>query len=177
MTGLSLFPIRAVSDEGPAARRAETSHWPASFSPKTADAFAHNQVIIRAKPSTVWHYLVSAEQWTSWDPRVKDVKMLTPERTLGPHSKFLTTRFGSRWESTVDQYVPNERIASTSVSTDGTMRSYRSWLLTPTADRCRVVLEVAGYGPVVAEYAVQANQGYRDQLKRLKAVCEAHPAL
>ncbi|MBV8968758.1 MAG: SRPBCC family protein, partial [Verrucomicrobia bacterium] len=172
ITGLSFFVGRADANAKDPAKPSTEVQWPAGYSPKTADIYSHDEVVIHASPSTVWRWLVAAEQWPTWYPNSHNVKILTAEKVLGPHSKFAWTTFGVPQESTVAKYIPNERLDYYSFHTDNSgTNDYHAWLLTPVADGCRVLSEAVHYGPNLSSYASEVNRAFRDWLNRLKAVC------
>src|ERR1700722_5182330 len=41
-------------------------HWPQGFEPKTADAFVHNEIFIKAPANVIWQNLVKATEWPKW---------------------------------------------------------------------------------------------------------------
>ena len=41
-------------------------HWPAWFSPVTADLYTHNEITINAAPAVIFHHIVEAEKWPGW---------------------------------------------------------------------------------------------------------------
>jgi uncharacterized protein YndB with AHSA1/START domain len=171
---LNMFVLR-VNAETVAKDPVTEVHWPAGYSPRTADIYSHNEVVIHASPSTVWRWLVATEQWPTWCSTAQNVKIITSEKVLGPHSKFRWTTVGVPLESTVAKYVPNERLEYHSDHTDNSgVHAYRAWLLTPVADGCKVISELVEYGPIAA-YAGSTRQRLQSQLKQLKAVCESHP--
>src|ERR1700734_2528288 len=38
-------------------------HWPSGFSPKTADLYAHNEIMIDAPAGVVFRHIQEAEKW------------------------------------------------------------------------------------------------------------------
>ncbi len=44
------------------AQRSHDIHWPVGYSPTTADMFSHNEIVINADCSTVWHHLIAARK-------------------------------------------------------------------------------------------------------------------
>ena len=175
ITWLSIFVGRVDASNDPAQGSTQVD-WPAGYSPKTADIYSHNEVVIHANPSTVWHYLVAAEQWPSWYSNARNVKISNSEHILRPGSKFSWNTFGGLYESTVAEYVPNERLAWFTEGT-GIRTAYHSWLLIPVADGCRLVSEKVDYGPNLTSSAASVDQGLRHQVNQLKAICESHPNL
>ena len=89
ITGLSIFVGRV--NAVPPTKEAEKSteiHWPTGFSPESADLLSHDEVVVHASPSTVWRYLVAAEQWPTWYSKVRDVRISDSDHTLQLGSTF-----------------------------------------------------------------------------------------
>jgi uncharacterized protein YndB with AHSA1/START domain len=174
VTGLSIFMTRVDANTNDPSQASTEVHWPAGYSPRTADIYSHNEVVIHASPSTVWRYLVAVEQWPTWNSTVHNVKIITSEKVLGPRSKFRLTTVGVPLECTVAEYVPNERLEYSSHHTDNSgVQAYRAWLLIPVADGCKVVSELVELGPIAA-YTYSTRYRMQSQLKQLKAVSESH---
>ncbi|MBV8226302.1 MAG: SRPBCC family protein, partial [Verrucomicrobia bacterium] len=172
--GLSIFMSRVDADN-PAQTSTEVQ-WPTCYSPKNADIYSHNEVVIHANPSTIWHYLVAAEQWPSWYPNSHNVKILNSGHILGRDSKFTWNTFGALYESTVAECVPNERLAWFTQG-PGIRGAYHTWSLIPVADGCRVVSEKVDVGPNLSTGSDSVRQLLRLWVNRLKAVSESQPNL
>jgi uncharacterized protein YndB with AHSA1/START domain len=173
ITGLSIFVARVDANANDPPQASTEVHWPAGYLPKTADIYSHNEVVIRANPSTVWRYLIAVEQWPTWCSTAQNVRIITSERVLGPHSKFRWTTVGVPLECTVAKYVTNERLEYYTEHTDNSgVHAYRAWLLIPVADGCKVISELVEYGPIAA-YASSTRWRMQSQLKQLKAVSES----
>ena len=171
--GLSFFISRVDADNS--AQASTEVHWPTGYSPKNADLFTHDEVVIHANPSTVWNYLVAAEQWPSWYSNSHDVKILNAEHILRPGSTFTWISFGVRLKSTVAEFVPNKRLGWSSTHLDGSgISSYHARLLIPVVDGCKLISESTEYGANISSYSALIRQGRRFQLKRIKAVSESH---
>jgi hypothetical protein len=115
----------------------------------------------------------------TWCSTAQNVKIITSEKVLGPHSKFRWSTVGVPLESTVAKYFPDERLEYYSDHTDNSgVRAYRAWLLIPVADGCKVISELVEYGNgPIAAYASSTRLRMQGQLKQLKAVSESHPNL
>jgi uncharacterized protein YndB with AHSA1/START domain len=172
--GLSFFISRVDADK--ATQAATEVQWPTGYSPKNADLFTHDEVVIHASPAIVWNYLVAAEQWPNWYSNSRNVKILNSDHILHPGSRFTWTTFGVRLESTVAEFVPNKRLGWYNTHLDGSgIRSYHAWLLIPVGDGCRLISESTEFGPNISSSAALIRQGRRFQLNRIKAVSESHP--
>lgn len=174
IAGLSIFTTRVDANTNDPSQGSTEVHWPAGYSPRTADIYSHNEVVIHASPSTVWRRLVAVEQWPTWCSTAQNVRIITSEKVLGPRSKFRWTTVGVPLECTVAQYVPNERLEYYTEHTDNSgVHAYRAWLLIPVADGCKVISELVELGPVTA-YTYSTRWRMQSQLKQLKAVSESH---
>jgi uncharacterized protein YndB with AHSA1/START domain len=171
--GLSFF--RSGVDADNAVQPSTEVQWPTGYSPKNADLFTHDDVVIHASASTVWNYLVAAEQWPTWYSNSHDVKILNSEHILRRGSTFTWITFGVRLQSRVAEFVPNKRLGWYSQHLDGSgIRSYHAWLLIPVADGCRLISESTEFGPNISSAASLIRQGRRFQLNRIKAISESH---
>jgi hypothetical protein len=110
ITGLSIFTAQVDANTNDPSQASTEVHWPAGYSPRTADIYSHNEVVIHASPSTVWIRLIAVEQWPTWCSTAQNVKIISSEKVLGPHSKFRWITVGVPLETTVAKYVPNERL-------------------------------------------------------------------
>ena len=57
ITGLSIFMTRVDANANDLAQASTEVHWPAGYSPRTADVYSHNEVVIHASPSTAWRVI------------------------------------------------------------------------------------------------------------------------
>jgi hypothetical protein len=133
ITGLSIFAgqTNAAPPATNLAQKPAEMHWPPGFLPQNADVFSHAEVVIQASPSTVWRYLVAAEQWPTWYRSVRTVKVRDAGHTLRLGSIFTWDRFWSYHRSRVAEYVPNQRLAR--YTDEANVHAYQAWLLTPVA--------------------------------------------
>jgi uncharacterized protein YndB with AHSA1/START domain len=177
MAGLSIFGGRvyAVPPAKDLAQKSTEIHWPTGFSPESADVFSHDEVVVHASPSAVWHYLVAAEQWPKWYWRVRNVKILDFDHTLRLGSTFTWDRFWVEHRSRVAECVPNQRLAW--YADEPNVHAYHAWLLIPAADGCTVVMEKVYHGATIASYRQQVHWADKSWVDRLKAVAESHPNL
>ena len=173
ITGLSVVVGRV--DAGPPAKdlaqKSTEIHWPTGFSPESADLFSHDEVVVRASPSTVWRYLVAAEQWPKWYNEVQSVRIWDSDHTLRLGSTFSWNRFSANHLSRVAEYAPNQRIAW--YTNEPNVSAYHAWLLIPVADGCRVVMEKVDHGPTIASYRLMVHLADQSWVNRLKAVSES----
>jgi uncharacterized protein YndB with AHSA1/START domain len=175
--GLIIFFVRVeaigtTKDHGPGS----IDNWPSGFSPRRADMFVHNEIVIHASASTVWRYLVAAEQWPTWRPEAQNVRMLTPGHVLGRGSKFAWNTLGLSVESTVAECIPNQRLTWLSKTIPDVAEAYHVWLLIPVADGCKVATEkteiMTNSSWADAAYATE-HSADETWLNRLRAISES----
>src|ERR1700722_20254859 len=58
-------------------------HWPRGFSPKTADLYAHNEIIIDAPVGVVFRHIQEAEKWPDWYSNSQHVVVHNASKRLG----------------------------------------------------------------------------------------------
>jgi len=114
--------------------------WPEQLHPTRAAIYVSNELPISAPPERVWAWLVRAELWPSWYPNSSHVRIEQgPRPDLALHTRFRWRTFGVTIESTVEEFVPPERIAWSARSFG--VRAYHGWLIGKTAGGCHVVTE------------------------------------
>ena len=179
LVGLSIAFIRVdangtTKDQGPGS----VDNWPSGLSPETADMFCHNEVMVHASASTVWRYLVAAEQWPTWYNEVQNIRILNSNHVLGRGSKIAWNTLGLFVESTVAECIPNERLTWLSNTNPAGAVAYHVWVLIPIADGCKVVTEKTEAIQASAHFT--ATDAYATEhrvlqiwLNRLKALSES----
>jgi uncharacterized protein YndB with AHSA1/START domain len=114
--------------------------WPESFEPARCPIHVRNELAISASPEAVWARLIRAQVWPSWYPNARRVRFLQgppPDLALGTRFRWRT--FGISIESTVEEFVPNERLAWNAVGMG--VRAYHAWLIEPRPGGCWVLTE------------------------------------
>jgi len=115
-------------------------HWPEQLDPKHAAIYVSNQLSMSAPPERIWAWLLWAELWPTWYPNSRNVRIERgPRPDLALHTRFRWQTFGVTIESTVEEFVPPERIAWSAQSFG--VRAYHGWLIEPTRSGCTVVTE------------------------------------
>ncbi|MGB6307611.1 MAG: SRPBCC family protein [Steroidobacteraceae bacterium] len=115
------------------AHRSPDIHWPPGFLPESADMFSYSEIMINANYSTVWRHLVAASHWPEWYPNAHDVRLPDIERgILREHTRFEWNTFGVHIDSTVNEYVPENRLGW--FGKRPSVAAYHTWLLAPVAD-------------------------------------------
>jgi uncharacterized protein YndB with AHSA1/START domain len=168
---------KAMSMNDDLAHRSPNIHWPAGFEPNKADLFAHNESLINASCERVWSHIVDASQWPTWYPNSKDVQIQRGDRLLENGTVFRWTTFGLTIESSVQEYVPNQRLGWFGYAPGTKPSFYHSWYLEPKGAMCRVVMDEAGVGKDAAGLRrsdqTLMHRGHDLWLATLKWVAEA----
>ena len=68
--------------------RSPEMNWPTPMFNKSAEIFAHNQIVINASCETVWNRLIHAEQWPHWCPYCGKVTIWGGAQVLEKNTKF-----------------------------------------------------------------------------------------
>ncbi|PLZ00954.1 hypothetical protein CY652_18050 [Burkholderia sp. WAC0059] len=151
-------------------------HWPGSPNPTDANVFSHNEIVIDASCDAVWGHLVDATKWPSWYPNSHDVKIISGETKIGPHSRFTWKTFGVPIDSTVAEYVPGERLGWFGYGPH--VAAYHTWLLVQEGSQsCHVITEEATKGPAAVSTRrtdpAGLHNGHELWVTRLKILSEA----
>lgn len=177
------------------AERSPDVHWPTPMFNKAAEIFTHNTIEINAPCATVWNHLVQAEQWPSWCPYNRQVKIWGGSKELQKHTRFTSVAYdlpqdnigifgvpNDRQDSLVIEYVPLRRIGWRTFGRAWTIHGslcdcYQNWLLKPVGDKkCLVTFEEVATG-MAARYARGAypevvHVAHDAWLERLKWISE-----
>jgi uncharacterized protein YndB with AHSA1/START domain len=133
-------------------------HWPDDIVPEQVDLFAHNDIVIAAPAERIWQHLIKASLWPTWYTNAHEVVVQDPNGILGQGVIFDWTTFSANIHSTVNEFVPQERIGWFG-ETDQ-WRAYHTWLLEPRGDGSTyVVMEETGEG-VNPRKLAQTNPGH-----------------
>src|SRR5438067_1337793 len=100
--------------------------WPDEFRPERVTVHVRNELDMPVAPEAVFAWLVRAELWPSWYPNSKNVRIVEgarPDLQLGTRFRWWT--FGVNIESTVEEFVPNERIGWSAKGFG--LRVYHAW--------------------------------------------------
>jgi uncharacterized protein YndB with AHSA1/START domain len=120
--------------------------WPARFDPALAPVHVRNELAIAAPAARAWTWLLRAEQWPAWYPNSSNVRVEgATAPNLGAGVRFRWRTFGVSLVTTVEEFVPGERIAWRAVSPG--VDAYHAWLIEPRGDDgCWVLTEETQYG-------------------------------
>ena len=120
-------------------------HWPSGFSPKTADLYAHNEIVIDAPIGVVFRHIQEAEKWPGWYSNSQNVVIHGNDKLLKKDTEWDWDTFGVHIKSHINEFVVNSRIGWFGNGTG--MRAYHTWYLIPKGEhRTLVVMEECVYG-------------------------------
>jgi len=120
-------------------------HWPNGFSPKTADLYAHNKIVIAAPVEVVFRHIQEAEKWPDWYSNSQHVIVHSEDKLLKKDTEWDWDTFGVHIKSHVNEFVVNSRIGWFGNGTG--MRAYHTWYLIPKGtNKTYVVMEECVYG-------------------------------
>jgi hypothetical protein len=137
---------KTMSMKDDLAHRSPDIHWPTGFEPEKADLFAHNDLIINASCERIWSHIIDAKRWPIWYPNSQAVEIPGDDPVLRDGTVFRWTTFGLTIESTVHEFVPNQRLGWFGYAPGAKPSFYHSWYLQPKGDMCHVVMDEAGVG-------------------------------
>ena len=148
--------------------------WPARYAPDRVAAHVTNQITIDAPPAAIWAQLTRAADWPGWYPNASKVVIQGGALALSPGARFSWRTFGVAVQSTVREFVPDERIAW-----DGAgllLDVYHAWLIEPRPNGCWVLTEENQNGLAARVQKMFMPQrmfrGHQLWLERLKARVE-----
>ena len=113
--------------------------WPERYSTGNSAVHVSNEIEISAPPEIIWAWLVRASLWSEWYPTVRGVTIAGGKSDLDLGSKFTWRIFGVTLSSTVEEFVPHERLAW-SAQFEG-VDAYHAWLIERKPTGCRVLTE------------------------------------
>lgn len=119
--------------------------WPEEYEPSKSKFFVHNEIEIKARPETVWSYLINALEWSSWYTGAENVKLINQDdRYLAANSRFQWETMGLTFESLIMQFEPNKLLAWESKKKQ--IQGYHMWLIIPTEYGCKVITDESQNG-------------------------------
>ena len=116
--------------------------FPPRFDPRTAPIHTLDERELSASLEAVWSKLVRAADWHRWYGNCRGLRFdpATPGPDLGPGTRFTWRTFGVRVHTTVEEFVPFERLAWSGRAPAG--EGYHGWVLARVGPgRVRVVTE------------------------------------
>ncbi len=123
----------------------ETIHWPVHYRPDNCAVHVRNELEMDQTASSVWAWLIRAPLWPSWYPNSQNVRMADTSATeLEAGSRFRWKTFSVTIESTVEEFVPKQRIAWSAQALG--LDVYHAWLIRETTEGCHVLTEETQHG-------------------------------
>jgi uncharacterized protein YndB with AHSA1/START domain len=134
LSGFGLFANHPGKSDEP------SINWPAGFHPNEAKFYVQNRIDVNAPPEIVWEFLMDAEAWPQWYEGAGKVNIVDPaEQILTANSVFTWKTMGLNFESTIEEFIPNERLSW--MSSKKSIQGYHAWLIIPTEFGCTVITE------------------------------------
>lgn len=167
-----------LPDRGRRYRSPQRIRWPQGYDPAYSSVYVSNSINISASAQRVWAWLIRAALWPSWYPNSRNVRFENPpgpDLALG--TRFCWWTFGVTIESTVEEYVPFERLAW---SAEGLgLQAYHAWLIQRNSGGCHVLTEETqnGFLPWLQKLLApnRMHHGHQLWLKQLKLMAEMAP--
>jgi uncharacterized protein YndB with AHSA1/START domain len=120
-------------------------NWPPQYELKNATFKVRNEILINAKPETIWNVLIQAETWPNWYVGAKNVDVLdSNEGVLKPGAMFTWNTMGLNFVSEVTEYRPPLRLSWE--SRKSSIQGYHAWLIIPGDDVSKLVTEESQHG-------------------------------
>ena len=120
--------------------------WPEGFKPAESDFFIHTEIDIKASPQVVWDILINAVKWPELNKKAKGIKLLnSPDGKLYSSSAFIWSPAGE-FTATIKEFKPPYDIAWRGETDSKNITVYVAWMIIPTAEGCKVILEESQNG-------------------------------
>lgn len=160
------------------AQTPEKINWPSTYEPSKSKFFVHNEIEINAPPQVVWEILIDAPSWPNWYKGAKNVVLKNSnEATLKADAVFNWQTMGLKFESTIKEFVPYQRLSWESKKK--MIQGYHGWLILPTPTGCKVITEESQNGWLtLLEKTFQRKKLHRLHdiwLAEIKQKAEAQP--
>jgi hypothetical protein len=176
--------------------RSPEMNWPTPMFNKSAEIFAHNQIVIDASCETVWNRLIHAEQWPHWCPYCGKVTIWGGSQVLQKNTKFtwvsadipqllpiLDQTSPGPVDSVVIECNPPNRLGFRTFGRAWTphgplVSSYHNWFLKPLGPKkCLVTFEEVATGLAArfqrGNYPEFTHLSHDHWLEGLKRISEA----
>ena len=126
----------------------------------------------------MWAWLIRATAWPTWYPNSSDVRLLEQShRDLRLGTAFTWKTFGVPLRSTVQEFIPNERLAWDARAPG--IEAYHAWLLVPEASGTRVITEETQYGLLARLQRIflpgRMRRGHQLWLEKLSEKAQSGP--
>ncbi len=120
-------------------------NWPDHYAPANCPIHVRNELGMDVPADRVWAWLIRAPLWPSWYPNSDNVELAGGSTTdLAAGLRFCWKTFGVTIDSTVEEFVPGDRIAWSSKAVG--IDVYHAWLIHETAEGCHVLTEETQHG-------------------------------
>lgn len=116
--------------------------WPTGLRPEQVPMYAHNEIVIRAKPEQIWRWLCRAKKWPEWYSNCASVRIAVEELT--PGTEFSWKTFGVAIQSTVIVHKPYVSLEWNAKGFG--VQAYHGWRIEQDGEYCRVVTEETQVG-------------------------------
>jgi hypothetical protein len=127
----------------------EKINWTDEYNPAKSKFFVHNEIEINAATYIVWEFLIDALKWEAWYSGAKNVSFTNSNDTvMQANSGFNWNTMGMKFQSSIKQYEPNNLLAWESKKKS--IQAYTVWLIMPTDNGCRVVVDESQNGWLTA---------------------------
>lgn len=120
-------------------------NWPKEYKPENSSFFVHNEIQVNAPAEYIWEILMQAETWPEWYEGAEDVKVINSnDGILRDTSVFTWKTMGLGFESTIEEFIPNERLSWE--SNKSSIQGYHAWLIIPNENGCRLITDESQRG-------------------------------
>jgi hypothetical protein len=106
--------------------------------------YTHNELFIAAPAERIMSALLRARDWPSHYANAKDIEIDGGAEELALGTTFHWTTFGVRVHTTIEEFVPNRRLAWSGHGLGST--AYHGWVIEPTGGGCLVITEETQQG-------------------------------
>lgn len=156
---------------------AQKINWPANYEPGKSKFFVHNEIDIKASPAAVWAVLIATKKWETYYKGASKVAFVNnPGNDLDAQTVFTWKTMGLDFESTIKEFVPNERLSWE--SRKKSIQGYHAWLIVPTETGCKLITDESQNGWLTFfEKTFQPKKLRRlhdDWLAQIKQIAEAN---
>jgi uncharacterized protein YndB with AHSA1/START domain len=150
-------PTIHVTDSNTATAEDTVVSFPKGKRRSESPIFTHNELFIAAPAERIFAALVRATQWPEFYGNAKNIVIEgdASELTLG--TLFHWTTFGVRVHTTIEELVPNRRLAWSGRALGST--AYHGWVIEPKQGGCLVVTEETqqGFVPSVGRWFLRGG--------------------
>ena len=147
--------------------------WPVGLTPEQVPMYAHNEIVIRAKPEQIWWWLCHAKKWPEWYSNCAWMRITAEELT--PGTEFTWKTFGVVIQSTVIVYKPYASLEWNAKCFG--LRAYHGWRIEQDGEYSRVVTEEtqAGILPLLEHWFLPKLlwNGHQIWVESLKKMAES----